>query len=91
MRRPSASSSWPATNACRRVASSFAEYEGNKLIVSVDREDPDDLPLALAYRLAAARVTMARDRDLTVDAAEVRSVTEEAVSCLQQAQAIKSR
>jgi hypothetical protein len=66
------------------------EYEGNKLIVSVDREDPDDLPLALAYRLAAARVTMARDRDLTVDAAEVRSVAEEAVSCLQQAQAIKS-
>jgi hypothetical protein len=66
------------------------EYEGNKLIVSVDREDPDDLPLALAYRLAAARVTMARDRDLTVDAAEVRSVTEEALSCLQQAQAIKS-
>ncbi len=36
------------------------------------------------------RVTMARDRDLTVDAAEVRSVTEEALSCLQQAQAIKS-
>jgi len=66
------------------------ECEGNKLIVSVDREDPDDLPLALAYRLAAARVTMARDRDLTVDAAEVRSVTEEALSCLQQAQAIKS-
>jgi len=66
------------------------EYEGNKLVVAVDREDPDTLALELAYRLAAARVTMARDRDLTVDAAEVRSVTEEAVSCLQQAQAIKS-
>lgn len=66
------------------------EYEGNKLIVAVDRESPDTLALELAYRLAAARVTMARDRDLTVDAAEVRSVTEEAISCLQQAQAIKS-
>ena len=66
------------------------EYEGNKLIVAVDRDDPDALALSLAYRLAAARVTMARDRDLTVDAAEVRSVTEEAISCLQQAQAIKS-
>jgi hypothetical protein len=66
------------------------EYEGNKLIVAVDREDPDGLALELAYRLAAARVLMARDRDLTVDAAEVRSVTEEAISCLQQAQAIKS-
>jgi hypothetical protein len=66
------------------------EYEGNKIIVSVDRDEPDTLALELAYRLAAARVTMARDRDLTVDAAEVRSVTEEAISCLQQAQAIKS-
>jgi len=66
------------------------EYEGNKLVVAVDRDDPDALALSLAYRLAAARVTMARDRDLTVDAAEVRSVTEEAISCLQQAQAIKS-
>ncbi len=33
---------------------------------------------------------MARDRDLTVDAAEVRAVAEEAVSCLKQAQAIRS-
>lgn len=66
------------------------EYEGNKLIVAVDREEPDSLALAVAYRLAAARVSMARDRDLTVDASEVRAVTEEALSCLKQAQAIKS-
>ena len=66
------------------------EYEGNKLIVAVDREEPDGLALEVAYRLAAARVTMARDRELTVDAAEVRAVTEEALSCLKQAQAIRS-
>ncbi len=66
------------------------EYEGNKLIVAVDRDEPDSLALAVAYRLAAARVSMARDRDLTVDASEVRAVTEEALSCLKQAQAIKS-
>jgi hypothetical protein len=66
------------------------EYEGNKLIVAVDREDPDGPELALAYRLALARVAMARDRDLTVDAGEVRAATEEAVSCLKQAQAIRS-
>jgi len=66
------------------------EYEGNKLIVVVDREDPDTMALTVAYRLAAARVTMARDRDLRVDAAEVRAVAQEAVSCLKQAQAIKS-
>lgn len=66
------------------------EYEGNKLIVAVGREDPDGPELALAYRLALARVAMARDRDLTVDAGEVRAATEEAVSCLKQAQAIRS-
>lgn len=66
------------------------EYEGNKLIVAVDREEPESIALAVAYRLAAARVSMARDRDLTVDAAEVRAVAEEALSCLRQAQSIKS-
>ena len=55
------------------------EYEGNKLIVAVDREEPESLALSVAYRLAAARVSMARDRDLTVDAAEVRAVAEEAI------------
>jgi hypothetical protein len=66
------------------------EYEGNKLIVAVDREDPDGAELALAYRLALARVAMARDRNLTVDAGEVRAATEEALTCLKQAQAIRS-
>ena len=66
------------------------EYEGNKLIVAVDRDEPDSLALAVAYRLAAARVSMTRDRDLTVDAAEVRAVTEEARLLLKQAQAIRS-
>ena len=68
----------------------LAEYEGNKLIVAVDREEPDGLALEVAYRLAAARVAMARDRDLTVDAPAVRDAAEEAVSCLKQAQAIRA-
>jgi hypothetical protein len=68
----------------------LVEYEGNKLIVAVDRDQPDGLTLEVAYRLAAARVAMAREHDLTVDAAEVRVTAEEAVSCLKQAQAIRS-
>jgi hypothetical protein len=66
------------------------EYEGNKLIVAVDREEPESLALGVAYRLAAARVLMARDRNLTVDAAEVRAAADEALSCLRQAQAIRA-
>jgi hypothetical protein len=68
----------------------LVEYEGNKLIVAVDREEPESLALEVAYRLAAARVAMARERDLTVDAAAVRDAGAEAVHCLKQAQAIRS-
>jgi hypothetical protein len=68
----------------------LTEYEGNKLIVAVDRDEPEGLALEVAYRLAAARVAMARDRDLTVDAAAVRDAADEAVSCLKQAQAIRA-
>jgi hypothetical protein len=68
----------------------LVEYEGNKLIAAVDRDEPDGLALEVAYRLSAARVVMGRERDLTVDPAEVRVAAEEAVSCLKQAQSIKS-
>jgi len=68
----------------------LTEYEGNKLIVAVDRDNPEGLGLEVAYRLAAARVAMARDRDLTVDAAAVRDASEEALTCLKQAQAIRA-
>jgi hypothetical protein len=68
----------------------LVEYEGNKLIVAVDRDEPDGLALEVAYRLAAARVVMGRERDLTVDAPAVRDAAEEAISCLKQAQAIRA-
>lgn len=68
----------------------LTEYEGNKLIVAVDREQPSGLALGVGYRLAAARVAMARDRELTVDAPAVRDAAAEAVSTLRQAQAIRS-
>src|SRR5919198_2526397 len=66
------------------------EYEGNKLIVAVDRDEPDGLALETAYRLAAARVRLARETDLQVDAVAVRDAAAEAVSTLKQAQAIRS-
>jgi hypothetical protein len=66
------------------------EYEGNKLIVAVDRDEPDGLALEVAYRLAAARVMMAREGELDVDPVAVRDAAAEAVSLLKQAQAIRS-
>lgn len=68
----------------------LCEYEGNKLIVAVDRDEPGGLGLEVAYRLAAARVAMAHDSGLEVDAVAVRDTAQEAVSTLKQAQAIRS-
>ena len=69
---------------------SLCEYEGNKMIVAVDREEPSGLELEVAYKLAAARVTMARDSGLEVDAVAVRDTAQDAVSTLKQAQSIRS-
>jgi hypothetical protein len=67
------------------------EYEGNKMVVAVDRDDPDCLALELAYRLSSARVLMSRDDgDLAVDASAVRDTAAEATEILKQAQAIRS-
>jgi hypothetical protein len=68
----------------------LTEYEGNKMIVAVDRDEPAGLALGVAYRLAAARLAMARESDLTVDAVAVRDAAAEAVAALKQAQAIRS-
>jgi hypothetical protein len=65
------------------------EYEGNKMIVAVDREEPDGLALEVAYRYARCRVLMSRDRELTLDAAGVRNAAEEAISALKKAQSIR--
>jgi len=56
----------------------------------VDREQPDGLALETAYRLAAARVKLARDGNLQVDPGAVRDAAAEALSTLRQAQAIRS-
>ena len=66
------------------------EYEGNKMIAAVHRDDPDGIELEAAYRLAVARVRMAKTRSLTVDAEGVRNSVESAVAALKDAQKIRS-
>jgi Uncharacterized protein conserved in bacteria (DUF2130) len=67
----------------------LVEYEGNKLIVAVDPDLPDELGLDLAYRYARLRVLMARNRALEVDAAAVRDAAESARSALKRAQSVR--
>jgi hypothetical protein len=65
------------------------EYEGNKMIVAVDHELPDELGLDLAYRYARLRLLTARDSSLQVDAAGVRDAAEAARSALKRAQGVR--
>jgi hypothetical protein len=66
------------------------EYEGNKLIVAVDPDQPGGTALDVAYRFARLRVLLARESELTVDAAGVRDAAAEAKAALDGAKAIKS-
>jgi hypothetical protein len=62
------------------------EYEGNKMIVAVDREQPVGIALEFAYRYARSRALMARSRSLAVDAQGVRDAAERARSELRELQ-----
>ena len=66
------------------------EYEGNKMIVALDKESMDPAALELAYRYARCRCLMASERDLALDAAGVRDAAQEALSALKDAQKIRS-
>jgi hypothetical protein len=68
----------------------LVEYEGNKLFVAVDRDQPGGLSLEVAYRLAVARVSMAKDSTLRLDAAAVRDAISEARNALDQVRTVKS-
>jgi hypothetical protein len=67
----------------------LVEYEGNKLIVAVDPELPDELALDLAYRYARLRLLLRREGELTLDAPGVRDAAEEARSALKLSQSIR--
>jgi hypothetical protein len=56
---------------------SLVEYEGNKLIVAVDREDPEPYILETAYCLARARALAARRDDLSLDAPAMKEAIDE--------------
>ncbi|MEA2346932.1 MAG: hypothetical protein QOG62_719 [Thermoleophilaceae bacterium] len=67
----------------------LSEYQGNKMIVTLDKEDLDVRGLALAYRYARVRILGQNDAATEVDAAGVRAATEEASAALKDAQKIR--
>jgi len=67
----------------------LTEYQGNKIIAVLDREDPDPLALRLVYRYVRARILAARSDELEVDAAGVRDAAEEAAARLKRANRVR--
>jgi hypothetical protein len=67
----------------------LVEYQGNKMIAVLDRDDPDPLALRLVYRYVRARVLAAGAVGLDVDAAGVRDAAEEAAARLKAANRIR--
>jgi hypothetical protein len=67
----------------------FTEYQGNKIIAVVDRDEPDPLALRMVYRYVRTRVLAASHESLEVDAAGVRDAAEEAAAQLKRANRIR--
>lgn len=66
------------------------EYQGNKLIVSVDPDEPGGKALELAYRYASLRVRVGRESAAGVDAAAVRTAASEARDAIASFKTVKS-
>jgi hypothetical protein len=67
----------------------LTEYQGNKIIAVLDRDQPDPLALRLVYRYVRARVLAADTAGLEVDAAGVRDAAEEATARLKRANRVR--
>jgi hypothetical protein len=67
------------------------EYNGDKLFVAYDPQDGSTLALELAYRLARARVLMARGGDDGVDAGAVAESVERALGAMDEVRSIKQK
>ena len=67
----------------------LTEYQGNKIIAVLDRDDPDPLALRLVYRYVRARVLASGADALEVDAAGVRDAAEEAAATLKRVNRIR--
>ena len=67
------------------------EFNGNKLFVVFDPEDGGRVGLEFAYKLARARVLMARSEAAGVDAAAVQAEVERAQMAMQDVRRVKSQ
>jgi hypothetical protein len=70
---------------------SLREYNGDKLFVVHDPEEGSTLALELAYRLARARVLMARGGEEGVDAGAIAETVERALGAMDEVRSVKQK
>lgn len=67
----------------------LTEYQGNKIIAVLDRDDPDPMALRLVYRYVRLRLLADSDAVQDVDAGGVRAAAEEAAARLKRANRVR--
>jgi hypothetical protein len=65
------------------------EYQGNKMVVVLDKEVLDPLGVELVYRYASARALMASEAQLEVDASGVAALVERAEAILKRGKGVR--
>jgi hypothetical protein len=65
------------------------EYQGNKMVVVLDKQDLDPLGVELVYRYACARALMASEPHLEVDASGVAAQVERAGAILKRGKGVR--
>jgi hypothetical protein len=67
------------------------EYNGDKIVVALDPDDPADLALEVGYRLARARVLMKRGDVEGIDAGAVRDSVDRALQAMGEVSKVKAQ
>ena len=67
------------------------EYNGDKMVVALDPDDPGGLALDVGYRLARARVLMKRGDVEGIDAAAVRDSVDRALQAMAEVRKVKGQ
>jgi hypothetical protein len=67
----------------------LTEYQGNKIIAVLDRDDPDPMALRLVYRYVRARILATGAGGFEIDTAGVRAAAEEATARLKRANRVR--
>src|SRR5262249_18336411 len=65
------------------------EYQGNKMVVVLDKEGLDSRGLDLVYRYACARALLGSEAELEVDASGVNALVERAAAALKRGKGIR--